>query len=49
MPRNRVALRRYGGAVHATLVQSLVVPLAEISTEDKVNQLVDRLVGMVGD
>jgi hypothetical protein len=44
-----IKARSYGGAVHATLVQALVVPLAQISTEDKVNQLVDQLTAMVGD
>jgi hypothetical protein len=44
-----IKARSYGGAVHATLVQALVVPLAEIATEDKVNQLVDQVTALVGD
>ena len=44
-----IKARSYGGEVHATLVQALVVQLAEISTEDKVNQLVDQVTALVGD
>ncbi|MFO0905735.1 MAG: hypothetical protein U0939_22195 [Pirellulales bacterium] len=49
MARQSIKARSCGGAVHATLVQAIVVPLAEIASEDKVNQLVNQVTAQVGD